>query len=93
MQSIIWRKALAGGRGGIFDVVNRMMVSGTGRRHEGLAQPVDVFPAPIHRVRRLAESAATLATEKMRIPAKRAGHRLPFRRSTSRGSVIRCAIE
>ncbi|EBX6268633.1 hypothetical protein ODD50_003244 [Salmonella enterica] len=66
------------GTGGNTDVVIMMV---TGQTHEnfmkGLSSLVDVFPAPAFtQVRRLAESAATLATEKMQIPAK-AGAGLP----------------
>ncbi|ECD1998004.1 hypothetical protein EWG32_24340, partial [Salmonella enterica subsp. enterica serovar Weltevreden] len=66
------------GTGGNTDVVIMMV---TGQTHEnfmkGLNSLVDVFPAPAFtQVRRLAESAATLATEKMQIPAK-AGAGLP----------------
>ncbi|EFS0231312.1 hypothetical protein HYB82_005096, partial [Salmonella enterica subsp. enterica serovar Tennessee] len=55
------------GTGGNTDVVIMMV---TGQTHEnfmkGLNTLVDVFPAPAFtQVRRLAESAATLATEKM----------------------------
>lgn len=70
------------GTGGNTDVVIMMV---TGQTHEnfmkGLNSLVDVFPAPAFtQVRRLAESAATLATEKMQIPRKPGQDcRLPFR--------------
>ncbi|EIO7095151.1 hypothetical protein LQ798_004860, partial [Salmonella enterica subsp. enterica serovar Bovismorbificans] len=62
----------------------------------GLNSLVDVFPAPAFtQVRRLAESAATLATEKMQIPAK-AGAGLPvaipLSVPTSRAALSAAAI-
>lgn len=85
------------GTGGNTDVVIMMV---TGQTHEnfmkGLNSLVDVFPAPAFtQVRRLAESAATLATEKMQIPAK-AGAGLPvaipLSVPTSRAALSAAAI-
>ncbi|MBJ2517470.1 hypothetical protein JGA42_24310, partial [Salmonella enterica subsp. enterica serovar Rissen] len=85
------------GTGGNTDVVIMMV---TGQTHEnfmkGLNSLVDVFPAPAFtQVRRLAESAATLATEKMQIPAKVGAGlpvAIPLSVPTSRAALSAAAV-
>lgn len=85
------------GMGGAADVVI-MMVSG--QTHDGfmasLNNLVDVFPSPAFtQVRRLAQSAAQLATEKMQIPAKYSQSlpaAIPLSVPTSRTALAAAAV-
>lgn len=86
------------GLGGVSDVVILMATSQT---HNGfmasLNQLVDVFPAPVFtQVRRLAQSTAELAVEKMQIPAKYnpgLSGALPLSVPTSRAALTAAAVK
>ncbi|WP_336819371.1 hypothetical protein [Cedecea sp. MMO-103] len=86
------------GMGGASDVVILMATSQT---HDGfmasLNQLVDVFPAPAFtQVRRLAQSTAVLATEKMQIPARYSpglAGAIPLSVPTSRGALAAAAVK
>ncbi|MGK3227658.1 hypothetical protein ACCW94_21530 [Enterobacter soli] len=86
------------GTGGASDIVI-MMVSG--QTHDNfmanLNQLVDVFPSPAFtQVRRLAESAAQLAAEKMQIPAKYSKSlpaAIPLSVPTSRTALAAAAVK
>ncbi len=85
------------GMGGKADV---MIVMVTGQTHEtfmkSLSSLVDVFPAPAFtQVKRLAQSAAELAIERMQIPAKLTGGlpaSVPLSVPTSRTALAAAAI-
>ena len=85
------------GMGGKADV---MIVMVTGQTHEtfmkSLSSLVDVFPAPAFtQVKRLAQSAAELAIERMQIPAKLTGGlpaSVPLSVTTSRTALAAAAI-
>lgn len=86
------------GTGGEADVIIMMV---TGQAHESfmnsLNQLVDVFPSPVFtQVKRLAQSAAQLATEKMQIPAG-IGNGLPvsvpLSVPTSRAAMAAAAVK
>lgn len=86
------------GRGGHADVVIMMVASQT---HESfmssINQLVDVFPSPAFtQVKRLALSAAALATERMQIPAKYSSglaEALPLSVPTSRAALAAAAVK
>lgn len=74
-NAIGWLAAKLAGTGGSADVAIFMV---TGQTHENFMSALnalaEVFPAPVFtQVRRLAESSATLALDKMQIPAHVAG--------------------
>lgn len=84
--------------GGIADVVIMMVTSQT---HDGfmadLNQLVDVFPSPAFvQVKRLAQSAAELATERMQIPAKYSSGlsaAIPLSVPTNRAAIAAAAVK
>lgn len=86
------------GTGGAADIVI-MMVSGQTHYNfmASLNQLVDVFPSPAFtQVRRLAESAAQLAAEKMQIPAKYSQSlpsAIPLSVPTSRTALAAAAVQ
>lgn len=80
------------------EVVIFMVASSTHNTFmESLGQLVDVFPAPAFKqVKRLAESSAALAVEKMQIPARNAGGlppSMPLSVPTSRSAIAAATIK
>ncbi|EFH5328787.1 hypothetical protein LNR08_003771 [Escherichia coli] len=88
----------AAGIGGAADVVILMVVS---QSHDSfmssLTQLVDVFPAPVFtQVKRLAQSAAQLASEKMQIPPEVSGGlpvAMPLSVPTNRAALAAAAVK